>query len=115
MPPSIETAAPIHELRIADQPLRPTDHARDAEPWAFPAARFLLVAALLGAPLAFGGMITWACVALGLVASLALFLWAMGAVRQGPLEFIWSPLYIPPAPFFLFGLVQYWARLTLDR
>ena len=34
MPPSIETAAPIHELRTEDQPLRTTAHARVAASWA---------------------------------------------------------------------------------
>src|SRR5208337_2473070 len=53
-------------------------------------------------------------VALGLVASLGLFLWALGSVQQGELKLIWSPLYIPLAIFFLLGAIQYAARLTLD-
>jgi O-antigen ligase len=54
-------------------------------------------------------------VALGLVASLGLFLWALGSVQQGTLKLIWSPLYIPLAMFFLLGMAQYGARLALDR
>jgi O-antigen ligase len=84
-------------------------------PYALRAARILLVAALLGAPLAFGAVVPWAWTALGLVASLALFLWALGSVQQGKVNLIWSPLYIPLAIFFLLGVAQYAARLTLDR
>jgi O-antigen ligase len=86
-----------------------------AGPLAFSMARILLVAALLGAPLAFGAVVPWAWVALGLAAALALFLWALGSVQQGALKLIWSPLYIPLALFFLLGVAQYAARLTLDR
>jgi O-antigen ligase len=82
---------------------------------AFLIARILLVAALLGAPLAFGAVIPCAWVALGLVAALGLSLWALGSVQQGALRLIWSPLYIPLALFFLLGVAQYGARLTLDR
>ena len=85
------------------------------DPLAFSVARVLLVVALIGAPLAFGAVITWAWMALGLAACLALFLWARGSVLRGRLEFIWSPLYIPLAMFLLLGLAQYWARLPLDR
>src|SRR5437667_1109595 len=85
------------------------------DPLAFSLARVLLVVALIGAPLAFGAVVTWAWMALGLAACLALFLWARGSVLRGRLEFILSPLYIPLAMFFLLGLAQYWARLALDR
>jgi O-antigen ligase len=78
-------------------------------------ARILLVATLLAAPLAFGAVVPWAWVALGLVAGLELFLWALGSVQQGAVKLIWSPLYIPLAMFFLLGVAQYAARLTLDR
>src|SRR5213080_5020844 len=66
--------------------------APEPDPLAFSVARVLLAAALIGAPLAFGAVITGAWVALGLVASLSLFLWATGSVRQGRLDLIWSPL-----------------------
>jgi len=85
-----------------------------AEPWAFSLARILLVAALLGAPLAFGAVIPWAWAALGLAAGLGLFLWALGCVQQKVVKLVWSPLYIPLGLFFLLGVVQYAARLTLD-
>jgi O-antigen ligase len=42
-------------------------------------------------------------------------LWALGSVQQGALKPIWSPLYIPLGLFFLLGVAQYAARLTLDR
>ena len=85
------------------------------DPLAFSLARLLLVAALVGAPWAFGAVVTWAWMALGFVACLAVLLWAVGSVQQGALKLVWSPLYLPVALFFLLGLVQYLARLTLDR
>jgi len=94
---------------------RQSELAAEPVPLAFSVARVLLVAALIAAPLAFGAVITGAWVALGLVASLALFLWATGSVWQGRLNLVWSPLYIPLATFLLLGLAQYWAQLPLDR
>jgi O-antigen ligase len=84
-------------------------------PYTLHCARILLVAALFGAPLAFGAVLPWAWAALSLAASLGLFLWALGCVQQGALKLIWSPLYMPLALFFLLGVVQYVARLPLDR
>jgi len=84
-------------------------------PYTLHLARILLVAALLGAPLAIGAVVPWAYTGLALAASLGLFLWALGCVRQGAVKLIWSPLYIPLAMFFVLGVAQYAARLTLDR
>jgi O-antigen ligase len=84
-------------------------------PYTFTLARILLLTTLLAAPLAFGAVVPWAWAALGLAASLGLFLWALGSAQQGLVELIWSPLYIPLAMFFLLGMAQYAARLTLDR
>ena len=53
----------------------------DFTPFPLRTARILLMAALLGAPLALGAVDPWASTALGLVASLALFLWALGSVQ----------------------------------
>src|SRR5439155_10486866 len=94
---------------------RRSELAADSVPLALPVTRVLLVSALIGAPLAFGAVITGACVALGLVARLSLFLWAVGSVWQGRLDLISCPLYIPLATFLLLGLAQYWAQLPLDR
>src|SRR5437016_12238956 len=55
-------------------PRRQSELAAEPDPLAFSVARVLLVAALIGAPLAFGGVITGAWVALGIVASLSLIL-----------------------------------------
>jgi O-antigen ligase len=91
------------------------DNDQFAEPGAFSLARIVLVATLLGAPLALGAVVPWAWAALGIAAGLGLFLWALGSVQQGMVKLIWSPLYIPLAMFFLLGVAQYGARLTLDR
>jgi len=91
------------------------ENLQSHDPWAFSLARLLLVVTLIGAPFAFGAVVTWAWVTLGLLASLQLLLWGIGSVRQGALKLIWSPLYLPVALFFLLGLVQYLARRALDR
>lgn len=88
-----------HEASSEVYPSHPT-------PYTFTLARILLVAALIAGPLAFGAVLPWAWIILSLVASLALFLWALGSVQQGALELLWSPLYIPLAFFFLLGLAQ---------
>ena len=105
--------ASVESFEVA--PRRQSELAADPDPLALSVARVLLVAALIGAPLAFGAVITGAWMALGLVASLSLFLWATGSVWQGRLDLVWSPLYIPLAIFFLLGLAQYWVQLPLDR
>jgi len=87
---------------------------RFQDPLAFSYARILLVATLLGAPLAFGAVVPWAWAALGLAAGLALTLWAVGCVQQGVLELTWSPLYVPLALFFLLAAGQYAAGFTLE-
>jgi hypothetical protein len=87
-----------------------------AEPRSLPFSitRILLLTSLIGVSLAFGGEVTWARVSLGLVACLGLFFWSLGCVRQGVLKLIWSPLYLLLGMFFLVGLAQYVARLTLE-
>jgi len=86
-----------------------------SSPYAFGIARLLLVAALVGAPWAVGGVEPWAWVALGLAACVIFFLWGLGSVQQGGVKLVWSPLYTPVALFFLLGVLQYVGRLTLDR
>jgi O-antigen ligase len=107
---------PSSSIESADLVLRPDAAVAEAaaDPLAFSVARSLLVAGLIGAPLALGAVVTWAWVALGLLAGLGLVLWAVGSVQQGALKLVWSPLYVPLAMFFLLGLAQYGARLTLD-
>jgi len=80
----------------------------------FSAARFLLIATLLAAPLAFGAVQPWAWVSLAFVALLALFLWAAGGIQQGELRILWPPVCVPAALFFLLAAVQYAGRFTLD-
>jgi O-antigen ligase len=96
-------------------PLHFTPHTSHFTPYTLHLPRILLVAALLGAPLALGAVVPWAWAALGVVAGLGLFLWALGCVQQGAVKLVWSPLYIPLAMFFLLAVAQYAARLTLDR
>jgi len=87
---------------------------RPAAPFCFSAARVLLMATLIAAPLAFGAVQTWAWVMLDVVAVVLLLLWAIGSIQQGVVQVHWSPLYIPAALFLLLGIVQFAGHLTLD-
>ena len=78
----------------------------DAKPFTFGLARLVLVVTLLAAPFSFGAVVPWAKITLGLVASLALFLWGLASVQQGVIKFTWSPLYLPLALFFLLGALR---------
>lgn len=103
-------------MRPADAVMYGEVHAKaNRNPTGIGIARILVVAALIGAPLAIGAVDPWAWTLVGLLAYVALFLWALGSVQQGALRFVWSPLYILIIVFLLWGLVQYWGRLTLDR
>jgi O-antigen ligase len=109
------TVALLH--RDAESPnceARSIDGTNGANPLTLSIARILLVAALIGAPWAFGAVDSWAWMSLCLIACLVLFLWAIGSVQQGVLKFIWSPLYIPLALFLVLGLVQYGSSIALD-
>lgn len=77
-------------------------------------ARVGLVGTLLATPLAFGAVQPWAWGSLALLAVLLLLLWAAGQAQQGRVRIICSPLFLPAALFFGFGLIQFFGRLTLD-
>src|SRR5215831_559975 len=64
-------------LRTEAEVAKAVDATTRGEPWTFSIVRLLLAATLIGAPWAYAAMVTWAWVALGLLASLALFLWAV--------------------------------------
>jgi O-antigen ligase len=93
--------------------------ARFAErvPWSqtFAPIRVSLMAALLAAPLAFGAVQAWAWGAMAVVAFLLFFLWSIASARQGRIKILWSPLYLPAGFFFLLGMLQFAAHLTMDR
>ncbi len=127
MPAAIENgklkSGDLLKTRLADgqlenrpapgEPFNNPESSIDNCPLAF--ARWLLIAVLVGAPWALGGVVPWARAALGLAACLILFLWGLGSVRQGVLTLAWSPLYVPLGLFIVLGVVQYAAKLTLDR
>ena len=80
----------------------------------YKALRFALLALLLAAPLAFGAVEAWAWGAMAVAAFLLLLLWVIAGARRGVLRILWSPLYLPGAFFFLVGMVQFAAGLTMD-
>ena len=80
----------------------------------FAPVRVTLVAALLAAPLAFGAVQAWAWGTLAVVAWLLFFLWALACARRGSVRVFWSPLYLPAGFFFLVGVTQFAARVTID-
>ncbi len=90
------------------------DSSSAAVPLAFIVARVGLVGTLLVAPLVFGGVQTWVWASLAVSAALLLLLWGVGCAQQRVLRFVWSPLYIPAALFFLLGVVQLFGHFTLD-
>jgi O-antigen ligase len=81
---------------------------------AFSAARLLLGAALLTAPLAFGAVQEWAWAALSVLAIFGLWLWAIGSVQQGVLRIVWCSLYLPALLFLGLGAIQFFLRLSPD-
>ena len=73
-----------------------------------------MLTVLLAAPLAFGAVQPAAWGALAVAAFLLFLLWAGAGARQGTLRLLWSPLYLPAGFFFLLGIIQYAAHLTMD-
>ncbi len=76
--------------------------------------RTFLIATLLAAPLVFGAVQAWAWGGEAVVAFLLLLLWSIAGARQGRVKILWSPLYLPAGLFFLFGVIQFAGRLTMD-
>jgi O-antigen ligase len=72
------------------------------------------VAALFGAPLAFGAVQAWAWASLACMAASLLFLWGLECVQQGALKVDWSPLYLPAVLFLLLGTIQFLTHHTMD-
>ena len=93
----------------------PTPGLRAAESAAasFSAARFVLLAALLVAPLAFGAVEPWSWACLILASLLTLLFWAVGCLKVGSIRIIWSPLYLPLGLFLLLATYQYFGHRTL--
>jgi len=81
---------------------------------AFTLARVCLLVLLFGAPLAFGAVQPWAWATAAAVCFLVLLLWAIGCLGKGTVTVYWSPFYVVGLAVLLLGLVQYFARLTLD-
>ncbi len=78
------------------------------------AARVLLGATLLAAPLPFGSVQPWAWGGLTLCAIAALLLWAIAISQQGRVRIFWSPVYIPAVLFLVLGAAQYVGHWTAD-
>ena len=79
------------------------------------ATRMLLAATLFVAPLTYGAVLPWAWASLTVLATIVLFLWAVGCVQKGAVKIHWSPLYLPAVLFLLLGAIQYFGHLTVDR
>src|SRR5438552_1658000 len=80
----------------------------------FAAARWVLILALLAAPLALGAVQPWAWGTLEAVAFVVFLLWLIGTVVQKEAAVLWSPLYVPGLLLLLLGALQLSFRLTLD-
>lgn len=79
------------------------------------AARAVLLALLLLAPLAFGAVEPWAWGAIGVAAALALLLWSAACLAQKSVTLAWSPVDIPVLLFWLFVVLQRFGGLSLDN
>src|SRR5690348_17944741 len=77
-------------------------------------APWLLLAALLTAPLAFGTVQSWAWAAMSIAIVLLALAWAAERARAGNLTLFWSPLFIPLIVALGLALVQRFAGLTMD-
>jgi O-antigen ligase len=77
-------------------------------------APWLLLAALLAAPLAFGAVQSWAWAAMSIAIVLLALAWAAERARAGNLTLFWSPLFIPLIVALGLALVQRFAGLTMD-
>ncbi len=115
-----------HRLELEEQSAPPPQIGSKIEPQAWSAAgghapdwflraRLVLLLALLGGPLAFGAVQTWAWCAVILAVLVALLVWAFGCAEARAIRLVWSPLYVPLSLFQLLALYQYLSRHTLDR
>ena len=77
-------------------------------------ARAALILTLTLATLAFGAVQPWAWGAMIVAVAVVSLGWALSAARQGLVQIIWTPLYLPAAMFLLLGLLQFSAHLTAD-
>lgn len=82
---------------------------------AISAARGLLLAGLLTAPLALGAVIAWAWAGLALLAAALLILWGMEQFKRGRVRIVRSPLCGLVMLFVLGAAAQFCAGLTFDR
>src|ERR1051326_5657014 len=78
------------------------------------AARILLIAILMLAPLAFGAVQPWAWGALAGAIVCVLALWAAACVRTGEVALRWSNAYIPALILLAVAVIQLQFRMTLD-
>ncbi|MGA8028094.1 MAG: O-antigen ligase family protein [Bryobacteraceae bacterium] len=80
----------------------------------FSAARLLLLATLLFAPLAFGAVQPWAWGTMGLLAILIFLLWSAGNLTHKSVVLTWSWLFVPAALLFVLAVIQLAAHFTVD-
>lgn len=77
-------------------------------------SRFVVLATLLIAPLAFGAVQPWAWAGMCMMSGLALALWAIGCSISGSIRLHWSPLYIVNACGLILLLAELFGGRTLD-
>ena len=106
---------PIRRSAVHPTNLQSAKPHAEADRGLFPAARVLLIALLMAAPLAFGAVQPWAWGAMTVSVACLLVLWAAGCVRAGTVELVWSPLYLPAAALLAWTLAQLHFGFTLDR
>lgn len=79
-----------------------------------PALRWVLLAILMAAPLAFGAVQAWAWGGVGVASAALLAVWTFDRVRRGKATFIWSPLYAPVLLVLLLAFFQMLSGSSFD-
>jgi O-antigen ligase len=87
---------------------------RDKPASTLKAARVLLLATVLAAPLAFGAVQVWAWTSICILASLLLVLWALESFGRRAVRIAISPLYLPAIGLLLLGVIQLLSHRTMD-
>ena len=68
----------------------------------------------MAAPLAFGAVEAWAWASVTVVAVVIAVLWAVGCVRSGTVQLLWSPLLIPAMLLLALAVVQFATGISQD-
>lgn len=102
-----------YKLRGAARPIDSAEFNAVPSRWTV-AAQWLLLVALLAAPLAFGAVQPWGWGSLICLVAAALAMWGIGAVPSGNAQVVWTPLYFGWAATLLLGSLQWMTGASVN-